>query len=90
MPHVYLYKPYDGRPATWGNGTHIAFLAAIRSEVDQCYEAAMKNGGLDEGGPGLREDYGPNYYATYVRDPDGNKPQTVCYVYIELIVVTGI
>ena len=79
MPHVYLYEPYDGRPATWGNGTHIAFLAESRGEVDAFYRAAMELGGKDEGTPGVRENYSANYYATYVRDPDGNKLQAVCY-----------
>jgi hypothetical protein len=39
----------------------------------------MSNSGVAEGVPGLRENYGANYYATYVRDPDGNKLQAVCY-----------
>lgn len=79
MPYIYIYTPYDGQAATWGNGTHIAFQAETRSNVDAFYQAAMKNGGADEGAPGLREAYGPNYYAAYVRDPDGNKLQAVCY-----------
>ena len=80
MPYLYLYRPFDGRPATWGNGTHIAFLAASSTEVDEFYERALANGGSDEGPPGIRENYGPNYYAAYVRDPDGNKLQAVCYL----------
>lgn len=79
MPHLYLYKPYDGRPATWGNGTHVALTAKSRQAVDEFYREAIENGGSSEGEPGLREDYGPNYYAAYVRDPDGNKLQAVCY-----------
>ncbi|MCV2403199.1 VOC family protein [Marinomonas sp. C2222] len=79
MPHLYLYKPYDGEPATWGNGTHVAFTAKTRSAVDEFYKEALANGGSDEGKPGLREHYGTNYYAAYVRDPDGNKLQAVCY-----------
>ncbi len=79
MPHIYLYKPYDGRPATWGNGTHIAFLAESRDIVNAFHAAALNSGGSDEGEPNLRKDYGPNYYAAYVRDPDGNKLQAVCY-----------
>jgi catechol 2,3-dioxygenase-like lactoylglutathione lyase family enzyme len=79
MPHLYLYKPYDGRPATWGNGTYVAFQARSRRAVDEFFENVMANGGADEGGPGFREDYGPGYYAAYVRDPDGNKLQAVCY-----------
>jgi len=80
MPYLSLYKPFDGRPATWGNGTHVAFQAESRQQVDSFYEAALLNGGTDEGAPGVREDYGQNYYAAYVRDPDGNKLQAVCYV----------
>ena len=79
MPVIYLYPPFDGRPATWGNGTHVAFLAATRAEVDAFHAAALASGGMDEGAPGPREDYGPGYYAAYVRDPDGNKLQAVCY-----------
>ncbi len=79
MPHLYLYKPYDGKPATWGNGTHVAFTAKTRIAVDEFYKEAIANGGSDEGKPGSREGYGPNYYAAYVRDPDGNKLQAVCY-----------
>ncbi len=79
MPHIYIYQPHDGRPATWGNGTHLAFLAESPSEVDAFYSEAMANGGIDEGPPGVRERYSKNYYAAYVRDPDGNKLQAVCY-----------
>ena len=79
MPTVYLMPPEDGRPATWGNGTHVAFLAENRDQVHQFHELALRLGGTSEGGPGLRDRYGPNYYAAYVRDPDGNKLQAVCY-----------
>ena len=79
MPHIYIYQPYDGLPATFGNGTHVAFQAESRSAVDTFYKAAMDNAGTNEGAPGIRENYGANYYAAYVRDPDGNKLQAVCY-----------
>ena len=79
MPHLYLYKPYDGQPATWGNGTHIAFQASTRDAVNSFYNEAIANGGTDEGLPGIREEYSSDYYAAYVRDPDGNKLQVVCY-----------
>lgn len=79
LPYLYLYQPFDGRPATWGNGTHVAFLAATTDEVDAFHAAALEHGGSDEGAPGSREHYGPDYYAAYVRDPDGNKLQAVCY-----------
>ena len=79
LPTVYIYEPEDGKPATWGNGTHIAFIAESRGQVRQFHEQALKFGGSNAGMPGLREHYGPNYYAAYVRDPDGNKLQAVCY-----------
>lgn len=79
MPTIYLYPPEDGRPATWGNGTHIAFLAQSTEDVHKFHEAALRMGGSSAGEPGPRPQYGDNYYAAYVRDPDGNKLQAVCY-----------
>ena len=79
MPTIYIYTPEDGRPATWGNGTHVAFVADTRAHVHAFHEQALKRGGKNEGEPGPRPHYGPNYYAAYVRDPDGNKLQAVCY-----------
>lgn len=79
MPTIYLYVPEDGRPATWGNGTHVAFTAQSRDQVDTFHRAALARGGRCEGPPGPRPHYGANYYAAYVRDPDGNKLQAVCY-----------
>ena len=79
MPTVYIYTPEDGRPATWGNGTHIAFIAETHEQVRAFHANAIALGGYDEGGPGPQPHYGPNYYAAYVRDPDGNKLQAVCY-----------
>ena len=79
MPFVYLYPPFDGAPATVGNGSHIAFTARTRSAVDEFHAMALAFGGQDEGAPGLRTHYGEHYYAAYVRDPDGNKLQAVCY-----------
>lgn len=76
---TWVTRPLDGKPATVGNGTHIAFLAQDRATVDAFHAAAMANGGTDEGAPGLRPHYHPNYYGAYVRDPDGNKLQAVCH-----------
>ena len=47
--------------------------------LDRLYALALKNGGSSEGEPGLRPQYGPGFYAAYVRDPDGNKLAFVCY-----------
>lgn len=79
LPTIYLYTPEDGRPATWGNGTHVAFIADTKDAVHRFHEAALHLGGTCEGKPGPRPHYGDNYYAAYVRDPDGNKLQAVCY-----------
>lgn len=75
----WVLPPYDDRPATVGNGTHIAFLAPTRDAVRRCHAAALENGGRDEGLPGPRERYHPSYYGAYFRDPDGNKLQVVCH-----------
>jgi len=79
MPTIYIYTPEDGRPATWGNGTHVAFVAETRDQVHRFHAQALEHGGSDEGQPGPRPQYGETYYAAYVRDPDGNKLQAVCY-----------
>lgn len=78
-PHLWLTEPFDGNPATVGNGTMVSFLAETRAAVDAFHAAALAHGGQDEGQPGLRLQYGPHFYAAYVRDPDGNKLNAVCY-----------
>lgn len=78
-PKLFVGPAFDGAPATSGNGTHVAFLAKSRAEVDAFYAAALETGGSDEGAPGMRPQYHPNYYGAYVRDPDGNKLQAVCH-----------
>jgi hypothetical protein len=54
-----------------GSGLHFCFNAPERKCVNDFHKAALKNGGRDNGKPGLREDYGPDYYAAFVIDPDG-------------------
>ena len=75
---IWICKPFDGNEARAGNGIMVAFSAADRGQVNAFYEAAMKHGGSDEGPPGLRDSYGPNWYAAYLRDPTGNKLAIVC------------
>lgn len=74
---VWVTKPFDGKPATTGNGSMLAFQALTRAAVDGFHRHALAHGGSDEGKPGLRP-YGDNFYACYVRDPDGNKLSAVC------------
>jgi catechol 2,3-dioxygenase-like lactoylglutathione lyase family enzyme len=60
-------------------GTHVAFTAETRAEVDAFYKAAIAAGGRDNGPPGLRSHYHPNYYGAFVLDPDGNNIEAVCH-----------
>ncbi|GIU51705.1 glyoxalase [Shewanella sairae] len=68
--------PCKDKP-TQGNGTHIAFNAPNKDAVDLFYVTALELGGSCEGKPGLRPEYGANYYAAFVRDLDGNKIEAV-------------
>ncbi|KAK9701136.1 hypothetical protein K7432_011859 [Basidiobolus ranarum] len=61
------------------SNTHIAFTAKSRKEVNSFHEAALKNGGKDNGAPGIRSEYGDNYYAAFVYDLDGNNLEAVYY-----------
>ncbi len=66
-----LTKPFDGNPATVGNGVMVALQASDKDQVHRLHAIALANGGSDEGAPGPRGDGG--FYAGYFRDPDGNK-----------------
>ena len=57
---------------------HLAFQAADRAMVDRFHAAALAAGGADNGKPGVRRDYGPNYYAAFVVDPDGYRLEAYC------------
>ena len=69
-PMLSVCRPYDGRPATHGNGAMVALVARSRDLVDKTYAAALVAGGADDGAPGPR---GETFYGAYFRDPDGNK-----------------
>ncbi len=76
-----------GRPQFWiGSGTpikgqvHIAFMAKDRAAVRAFYDAALEAGGKDNGPPGLRPQYHPNYYGAFVLDPDGHNVEAVCHL----------
>lgn len=69
-PALGILKPFDGKPATVGNGVMVALGADSRATVDRLYRKALELGGSDEGPPGQRMD---GFYAAYFRDLDGNK-----------------
>lgn len=69
--------PVDGRRASSGNGSHIAFSAGSREAVDGFHCAALAHGGVDAGPPGQRPEYDAHYYGAFVFDPDGNKIEAV-------------
>ena len=75
---LWLCKPFDGAPATPGNGTMVALGASSWAAVQKFHAAALRHGGSSEGAPGLRLHYNDDFYAAYVRDPDGNKLAAVC------------
>lgn len=70
---VWVAKPFNKEAATSGNGTMVGFVAKSHAEVDAFHAAALAHGGSDDGAPGHRPHYGPNWYAAYLRDPVGNK-----------------
>lgn len=76
----------DKRPFFWlaeENATrgflHVAFAADNRAQVNAYHAAALRAGGADNGGPGLRTHYHPDYFAAFVRDPDGHNIEAVCH-----------
>lgn len=76
----WVLKPYNGEVATFGNGTSIGLHVKKRALVDAFYQAALANGGTDEGAPGSRPNYHPDFYGAYVRDPVGNKILCACHL----------
>lgn len=76
----------NGKPSLWLSETkerpahlHIAIAAESRSEVDAFYQAALAAGAKDNGAPGLRPHYHPNYYGAFVIGPDGHNIEAVCH-----------
>ena len=85
FPHTVALGKW-GKPAFWlsqakgpSQPIHLAFAAETREQVDQFYDAALAAGGRDNGRPGIREDYHPNYYGAFILDPDGNNIEAVCH-----------
>lgn len=77
-PQVFVQLPFNGLPATSGNGMQISFSAQSQQQVRDAWQAALDNGGIDEGAPGLRPQYSEDYFGAYCRDPEGNK---LCFVH---------
>jgi catechol 2,3-dioxygenase-like lactoylglutathione lyase family enzyme len=76
----------SGKPSFWigaGSrttpGVHVAFVAETRAAVDRFFEAALAAGGVDNGAPGIRAHYHPNYYGAFVIDPEGHNIEAVCH-----------
>jgi catechol 2,3-dioxygenase-like lactoylglutathione lyase family enzyme len=74
-PAVSVIRPFDGNPATVGNGVMVALVMDTRAKVDAFHAKALELGAVDEGAPGIR--FG-NFYAGYFRDLDGNKLNAFC------------
>mgnify|MGYP000370758594 FL=1 len=72
QPGVSVTKPFDGQPATVGNGTMVAIMLASNDKVDAFYQKAIELGATCEGKPGFRGEMS-GFYAGYFRDLDGNK-----------------
>ncbi|MGS2722549.1 VOC family protein [Porticoccus sp. GXU_MW_L64] len=79
------YGP-EGKPELWvgqhelpQRPMHIALRAENRAQVDEFYQAALAAGGLDNGAPGIREHYHPNYYSAFVIGPSGHNIEVVCH-----------
>lgn len=90
MPHGFCYElrgggriwvspPYNQERATPGNGNMVGLLCESEKEVQAAHKAALDGGGTNEGDPGPRPQYGPNFYGAYVRDVDGNKMSFVYF-----------
>jgi catechol 2,3-dioxygenase-like lactoylglutathione lyase family enzyme len=78
-PLLLIGRPYNGAPASAGNGQMVALQARTREQVERAHAVALANGGTCEGPPGLRPEYHANYYGAYFRDPDGNKLCVCCH-----------
>ena len=73
FPEFWVQVPFNGQPASVGNGTHVSFFATSKAQVDAFYQAALAAGAVGDGAPGHRPHYGDPYYGCFVRDGDGHK-----------------
>lgn len=77
------FEYFGGGDTAPSSPLHIALIARTRTEVDAFHAAALAAGATDNGRPGPRPHYSPNYYAAFVRDPDGHNLEAVCHVAVE-------
>jgi catechol 2,3-dioxygenase-like lactoylglutathione lyase family enzyme len=77
-PQFVIGAPVNGQAPSCGNGSQVSFLAASRSVVDAAWATALAHGGADQGAPGPRPRYAPDFYAAYCLDPEGHK---LCFVH---------
>jgi catechol 2,3-dioxygenase-like lactoylglutathione lyase family enzyme len=77
QPAFWIGLPHDQGTASTGNGVHVAFNATSEEMIRAFHSAALEAGGTDDGAPGPRPDYGPDYFGAFVRDLDGNKIEAV-------------
>ena len=80
-PVLSIVRPFDGRPATAGNGTQASLLCDSEAQVAAIHAKAIELGGKDEGAPGPRNGGGMTVYAAYFRDLDGNK---ICAIHFKM------
>lgn len=81
FPEFWANLPRDHRGvAVAGVGAHVCFNAADPEAVAAFYEAGLAAGGFGDGAPGPRPEYAPGYYAAFLRDPDGNKVEAMCWI----------
>lgn len=77
-PDFYVKPPFDGQPASTGNGAMVAFEVPTQAMVRKLHAAALASGGRNEGAPGFRAAYSAHFYVGYLRDPQGNKIALYC------------
>lgn len=77
-PVLWLSRTDHPVPADERSGLHVCFDAPTRASVAQFHRGGIENGGRDNGAPGLRPDYGPDYYAAFLVDPDGYRVEAYC------------
>jgi catechol 2,3-dioxygenase-like lactoylglutathione lyase family enzyme len=79
-PEFWINRRTDMAPIGADSGVHVCLRASDAAMVDAFHAAALAGGGSSDGAPGLRAQYHENYYATFIRDPDGNRIEAVTFV----------